>query len=88
MDAPDSRLRLAPGYRLIPDKQQLAGPAGAMPVNELGYAVLGLCTGQFDLAAIQRQLGTRGKRMEDLTEFVFALRAHGWVVGGSAPADS
>jgi coenzyme PQQ biosynthesis protein PqqD len=82
-----SRVRLAPGRQLQKDSAGtghfLAGPAGAVQLNESAAAILALCDGTLTREQIIARVLPRSKDDSfavDVREFLKAARRRGWIV--------
>jgi pyrroloquinoline quinone biosynthesis protein D len=82
-----SRIRLAPGRQLQKDSTDghyLAGPTGAVQLNESAAAILALCDGTLTREQIIARVLARSKDdtlAVDLRDFLNAARRRGWLIG-------
>jgi pyrroloquinoline quinone biosynthesis protein D len=81
-----SRIRLAPGRQLQKDSADghfLAGPTGAVQLNESAAAILALCDGTLTRDQIIARVLHRSKDDSfavDVREFLNAARRRGWII--------
>ena len=83
-------VRLAPGFRLDGGKEDdgvvvLVSPDGKVQLNRMAAAILRLCDGSRDRAAVVAEVVRTSHprtRAVEITEFLDVARARGWIDEG------